>query len=112
MVSVTSEVAASASLQVAPPRPAPDPGDDFSQLEVKKKAMERYAETYLKYQDPLSGDDRALVLQDLQAHAVQHEHDHIDGIMFFTRVPKNPRKRLMAKWEKERVRALAQGLGI
>jgi len=24
-----------------------DPGDDFSQLEVKKKAMKRYAETYI-----------------------------------------------------------------
>jgi peptide deformylase len=36
------------------------------------------------------------------ARIVQHEVDHLNGIMFFDRLSRQMRKRLLQKWEKKK----------
>ena len=52
--------------------------------------------------DNVSGKSRTMDLTELDARVVQHEIDHLDGKMFFDRMPKNPRKAVLRKWEKIR----------
>ena len=52
--------------------------------------------------DNVSGKSRTLDLTGLDARVVQHEIDHLNGKMFFDRMPKNPRKAVLRKWEKIR----------
>lgn len=46
------------------------------------------------------GEARELDLQGLPARIVQHEVDHLDGVLFFDRVSPLKRKLLLAKWQK------------
>lgn len=42
--------------------------------------------------------DRVVALHQLQAVAAQHEIDHLDGVMFFDRVSKNERAKILADY--------------
>ena len=46
------------------------------------------------------GEQIELALQALPARIIQHEVDHLDGILFFDRVSALKRKLLLSKWEK------------
>lgn len=59
----------------------------------------RASETHMTYQTPY-GETREMVLLDLEARIVQHEVDHLDGIMFFQRMSRNLRKGVLRAWEK------------
>ncbi len=47
------------------------------------------------------GEQRELDLLGLPARIVQHEIDHLDGILFFDRLSSLKRKLLLSKWKKE-----------
>ncbi len=46
------------------------------------------------------GDETTLDLSGLPARIIQHEIDHLDGILFFDRLSPLKRKLLLAKWQK------------
>jgi peptide deformylase len=46
------------------------------------------------------GMERQLDLQGLSARIIQHEVDHLDGILFFDRLSPLKRKMLLSKWQK------------
>jgi peptide deformylase len=46
------------------------------------------------------GEARELNLEGLPARIIQHEIDHLDGILFIDRVSPLKRKMLLAKWQK------------
>jgi peptide deformylase len=60
----------------------------------------RQDECTLAYQEPVDGKEATVELTGLDAHCAQHENDHLDGIMFFHRMPKHYRKKLLSQWEK------------
>jgi peptide deformylase len=57
----------------------------------------------LEFQHALDGSPRNLELTGLEARVVQHEIDHLDGKMFFTRLSRPLRKGVLSKWEKKSV---------
>lgn len=61
----------------------------------------RQEECTMTYQDPLDGSEWTVELTGLDAHCAQHELDHLDGIMFFDRMPKHYRKKLLKEWSKK-----------
>ena len=48
------------------------------------------------------GEQRQLDLSGLPARIIQHEVDHLDGILFFDRLSPLKRKLLLAKWNKNK----------
>lgn len=46
------------------------------------------------------GEQRELTLEGLPARIIQHEVDHLDGILFIDRVSALKRKLLLGKWQK------------
>ena len=46
------------------------------------------------------GEDRQLELEGLPARIIQHEVDHLDGVLFIDRVSPLKRKMLLSKWQK------------
>lgn len=48
------------------------------------------------------GEPVELALDDLFSRAVQHEIDHLDGVLFFDRVSPLKRRMLLKKWQKSR----------
>jgi peptide deformylase len=46
------------------------------------------------------GEARELNLEGLPARIIQHEVDHLDGVLFIDRVSSLKRKMLLAKWQK------------
>jgi peptide deformylase len=46
------------------------------------------------------GENRELNLEGLPARIIQHEVDHLDGVLFIDRVSPLKRKMLLAKWQK------------
>ncbi|HWV57548.1 MAG TPA: peptide deformylase, partial [Longimicrobiales bacterium] len=54
--------------------------------------------------DP-SGEPRRIEAGELLARALQHEVDHLDGILFIDRLSPLKRKMLLSKWERQRERA-------
>jgi peptide deformylase len=48
----------------------------------------------------VEGEPRELELSGLPARIIQHEIDHLDGILFFDRLSPLKRKLLLAKWQK------------
>jgi peptide deformylase len=48
----------------------------------------------------LEGETRELNLEGLPARIIQHEVDHLDGVLFIDRVSSLKRKMLLAKWQK------------
>ena len=59
----------------------------------------RSAQVHMTYQTPL-GEIVSVVLDGLMARVAQHETDHLDGIMFYDRMPRNPRRQVLRDWEK------------
>jgi peptide deformylase len=64
----------------------------------------RYEAVDLAWQDPVTGEERKRYFDGLQAACVQHEIDHLDGIMFFdrARMKNGWRKKLLKQWERRR----------
>jgi peptide deformylase len=52
----------------------------------------------------IDGSDGRLDLEGLEARIVQHEVDHLDGIMFFEKMPRQSRRHVLRQWEKIRDR--------
>lgn len=52
--------------------------------------MERDARVKLRYQD-LNGDEREVETRGHLAQILQHETDHLDGVLFFDRLPRSKR---------------------
>ena len=48
------------------------------------------------------GEERELDLHGLPARIIQHEVDHLDGVLFFDRLSPLKRKLLLAKWQKNK----------
>ena len=48
------------------------------------------------------GEVRELDLLGLPARIIQHEVDHLDGVLFFDRLSALKRKMLLSKWQKVR----------
>jgi peptide deformylase len=66
--------------------------------------VERQAEVVMQYKNPI-GEALELVLTKWDARVAQHEFDHLNGIMFFDRVSRQVRKRLLREWEAQRGKA-------
>lgn len=49
-----------------------------------------------------TGETRELELDGLPARIIQHEVDHLDGILFFDRLSALKRKMLLSKWNKSK----------
>jgi peptide deformylase len=49
-----------------------------------------------------TGETRELTLLGLPARIIQHEVDHLDGILFFDRLSPIKRKMLLSKWQKNK----------
>ncbi|MEK9148844.1 MAG: peptide deformylase [Candidatus Desantisbacteria bacterium] len=47
----------------------------------------------------LQGKETKIIARDLLARAVQHEIDHLDGILFIDRADKRERKKMLSKWK-------------
>ena len=64
-----------------------------------EEIVQRPAEVRVEALDP-SGDPVTLFADDLLARALQHEIDHLDGVLFLDRVSPLKRRMLMKKWKK------------
>lgn len=64
-----------------------------------EEVVERPASVTVEGTDP-DGDPVRLELSGLLARAVQHEIDHLDGILFIDRVSPLKRRMLLKKWQK------------
>lgn len=47
----------------------------------------------------LQGKEIKIIARDLLARAIQHEIDHLDGILFIDRADKKERKRMLSQWK-------------
>ena len=59
----------------------------------------RSASTVMRYRDPL-GAEHELPLSGWDARVAQHEWDHTQGIMFFDRMSRQMRYRLLRDWHR------------
>ncbi len=64
-----------------------------------EEIVERPARVRVEARDP-EGDPIELEADDLLARALQHEIDHLDGILFLDRVSALKRRMLLKKWQK------------
>lgn len=48
------------------------------------------------------GSEFTVICTGVEAVCVQHEMDHLDGVFWIERMPRNPRRASLRKWEKER----------
>jgi peptide deformylase len=65
-----------------------------------EEVVERPAEVRVEGLDP-HGNPVAIAAADLLARALQHEIDHLDGVLFLDRVSPLKRKMLLKKWKKQ-----------
>jgi len=65
-----------------------------------RDVVERPARVVAEGLDPF-GMPRRIEADGLLARALQHEVDHLDGILFFDRLSPLKRKMLLAKWERQ-----------
>jgi len=65
-----------------------------------EEVVERPAEVSVEAHDP-DGNPVVLDADDLLARALQHEIDHLDGVLFLDRVSPLKRRMLMKKWKKQ-----------
>ncbi len=63
--------------------------------------VERFAKVRLRYLDR-DGHEQELLAEDFLAIAVQHELDHLDGILYIDRISRLKRQMLLKKLEKSR----------
>ena len=59
----------------------------------------RSTEVHMRYQTPY-GEEKAMVLLDLEARIAQHEVDHLDGIVFVQHLNRQQRRAALARYEK------------
>src|SRR5688572_14104509 len=64
-----------------------------------EEIVERPAKVRIEARDP-EGEPIELEADELLARALQHEIDHLDGILFFDRVSALKRRMLLKKWKK------------
>jgi peptide deformylase len=64
-----------------------------------EEIVQRPAEVRVEARDP-EGNDVIIEADELFGRALQHEIDHLDGILFLDRVSPLKRKMLMKKWKK------------
>lgn len=82
-------------------------GDGFANLEesclsapgIYDTVLTRKNVVTIKYQDR-SGAKKKGTFEGIDAVCIQHEYDHLDGIFWFDRMPRNPKRALKRKWEK------------
>jgi peptide deformylase len=60
--------------------------------------VERKADVTMQYRNPI-GEAQEIVIHKWDARVAQHEFDHLNGIMFFDRMSRQMRKRLLKQWE-------------
>lgn len=60
--------------------------------------VERRADVVMQYKNPM-GESLELDIHKWDARVAQHEFDHLNGIMFFDRMSRQMRKRLLKQWE-------------
>ncbi|MCH1570918.1 MAG: peptide deformylase [Longimicrobiales bacterium] len=72
-----------------------------------EEVVRRPAEVRVEGQDP-DGNDIVIEADDLFGRALQHEIDHIDGILFVDRVSPLKRRMLLKKWKKIEAEAAAE----
>jgi peptide deformylase len=65
-----------------------------------EEVVERPAEVRVEGYDP-EGNPVSLSADELLARALQHEIDHLDGVLFLDRVSPLKRRMLMKKWKKQ-----------
>ena len=65
-----------------------------------EEVVERPAEVHVEASDP-HGNPVSIEADDLLARALQHEIDHLDGVLFLDRVSPLKRRMLMKKWKKQ-----------
>ncbi|MGP1577542.1 MAG: peptide deformylase [Treponema sp.] len=65
----------------------------------------RPAAITVQYQN-MQGKHRVLEADGLLARVIQHEYDHLEGILFIDRLPEEQRNALIAQFEKRRVRKI------
>jgi len=61
--------------------------------------VHRSTEVTVRYQT-ISGEDRTEVLQGDEARCVQHEVDHLDGVLFVDHLNPISRESALSKWKK------------
>lgn len=83
-VMVNPEIVARAGLQIAPDGCLSVPG-----LWIEE--MERDAEVRVRYQD-LDGAEHERLARGHFAHVIQHERDHLDGVLYFDRLGADARR--------------------
>jgi peptide deformylase len=64
------------------------------------EAMQRDLSVEVHFQD-VSGQHQSLTATGHFAHVIQHELDHLDGILFFDRLPESDRRAFMNEHRKE-----------
>ena len=64
-----------------------------------EEIVERAADVRVEGKDPL-GKPVSVMANELLARALQHEIDHLDGVLFLDRVSPLKRKLLLKKWKK------------
>jgi peptide deformylase len=64
-----------------------------------EEVVERPAKVRVEARDP-EGEPIVLEADDLLARALQHEIDHLDGVLFLDRVSALKRRMLLKKWKK------------
>ena len=47
-----------------------------------------------------------LEASELMARLIQHEYDHLDGVLFFERMPEEKKEKLLEKYEKKRLKKI------
>jgi peptide deformylase len=65
-----------------------------------EEVVERPSEVRVEGMDP-SGKAISIEADDLLARALQHEIDHLDGVLFLDRVSPLKRRMLLKKWKKQ-----------
>lgn len=63
--------------------------------------VKRAQKVWVEYQD-IKGDLMSLTAEDLLAFCIQHELDHLEGILYIDRLPRLKRHLLLKKYEKEK----------
>jgi peptide deformylase len=93
----------------ASPEKAKQPEGCLS-IPTLEEVVERLAEIRVEAHDP-AGEPLTIEASELLARALQHEIDHLDGILFLDRVSALKRRMLLKKWKKieEEERAKAAG---
>ncbi len=66
--------------------------------------VERAAKIVVEGHDP-EGNPLRIEASDLVARCIQHEIDHLDGVLFIDRLSPIKRKMLLSKWKKQRKEA-------